>query len=415
MDDSKNTPTTVVAGQDQTVTGSGVLPQSQSQKPPPPEPGQPEKTAVNDAQAAELVNDLLHATDPSPAPVSPLTAVPSATTTPAPPMPKKPSGAVLPTKPQVRAEPNTIVVAAGDKPPGSAKKHRVKTILISFVSFLLLGLPLGIYFYSVQKPTSDSSRADEPGGGAVACLFNSDGYENQAVADGPCAGHTGGENDFMLGAFCNDLNGTTAGVYPGCTNWGGCTYLDACAGTENNNTPLGTGGASCTGMTQVSGGNDSGNPGALFVGCCSGGDNAYCIGGTSNGIGSEITGGTVQCFTDLGFDSCGATTNLIGGSPQPTDREDNETPPPTVGQCQLIKVYKDGQSVAPASLVPGDQIQIAVVSTNATQARIRVNGSPWDVTNIKNAGGEYFVPFTIPQGTTTFTFEAEIFSGGVWK
>jgi hypothetical protein len=94
------------------------------------------------------------------------------------------------------------------------------------------------------------------------------------------------------------------------------------------------------------------------------------------------------------------------------------TPTPTdiTGQCQNIKIYKNGQVVSPNSLQPGDSIVIAVVGTNATKARIRVNGGTFTETSSKNDAGEYILNFTIPSsGTTTFTIEAELFIGGVWR
>lgn len=94
------------------------------------------------------------------------------------------------------------------------------------------------------------------------------------------------------------------------------------------------------------------------------------------------------------------------------------TPTPTdiTGQCQNIKIYKNGAVVNPNTLQPGDSIVIAVVGTNATKARIRVNGGTFTETSSKNDAGEYILNFTIPSsGTTTFTIEAELFIGGVWR
>lgn len=94
------------------------------------------------------------------------------------------------------------------------------------------------------------------------------------------------------------------------------------------------------------------------------------------------------------------------------------TPTPTTitGQCQNIKVYKNGQVVNPNSLLPGDSIVLAVVGTNATKARIRVNGGTFTETSTKNDAGEYILNFTIPSsGTTTFTIEAELFIGETWR
>ncbi len=91
------------------------------------------------------------------------------------------------------------------------------------------------------------------------------------------------------------------------------------------------------------------------------------------------------------------------------------TPTPAA-QCQRIKVYKGGTVISDlTTLRTGDQVELAVVGTNATKARIRVNGGSWNETSTKNSAGEYTVAFTIPVATFNFTIEAEVFQSGLWQ
>ncbi len=89
---------------------------------------------------------------------------------------------------------------------------------------------------------------------------------------------------------------------------------------------------------------------------------------------------------------------------------------PETPQCNLIKLYKDGAVVTDYStLKAGDAVQIAVAGGLATKARIRMNGAAFEETSTKNASGEYTKDLTIPEGVTSFTFEAEIFgTDGNW-
>jgi phage-related protein len=86
------------------------------------------------------------------------------------------------------------------------------------------------------------------------------------------------------------------------------------------------------------------------------------------------------------------------------------------GQCTNIKLYKNGQVVTQSQLQPGDSIVIAVAGSNATKARIRINGGTYTETTTKNAQGEYTMDYTFPNvDSGTFAFEAEVFIAGSWK
>ncbi len=91
------------------------------------------------------------------------------------------------------------------------------------------------------------------------------------------------------------------------------------------------------------------------------------------------------------------------------------TQAPAAGQCLLIKVYKDNAVVQPATLHAGDNVVFAVNGSNASRARIRVNGAAYTESGTKNNSGEYTFPFTLPTGTTNFTVEAEVYTAGQWK
>ena len=71
----------------------------------------------------------------------------------------------------------------------------------------------------------------------------------------------------------------------------------------------------------------------------------------------------------------------------------------------------------PNTLQAGDTIVIAVVGTNATQARIKINGEAnWRVSTTTNAAGEWIFTYQIPtSGVTSFSIQGELFIGGVWR
>ncbi|MFC1647252.1 hypothetical protein ACFL1A_03130 [Patescibacteria group bacterium] len=94
------------------------------------------------------------------------------------------------------------------------------------------------------------------------------------------------------------------------------------------------------------------------------------------------------------------------------------TPTPTTIQfeCEGIEIYKDGVLVIDMStLMPGDEIEVVVTGSNATQARARINLSPWDETSSINAQGKFVFPYILDSEETDFLIEAEVFLDGVWK
>ena len=85
-------------------------------------------------------------------------------------------------------------------------------------------------------------------------------------------------------------------------------------------------------------------------------------------------------------------------------------------RCLKIKLYRDGVSVEPEVLKPGDQVVIAVKDEGATKAQVRVNGAGWIETTTQNSSSEFTVDFSIPtDGPISFTIEAEVFKNGEWK
>lgn len=92
------------------------------------------------------------------------------------------------------------------------------------------------------------------------------------------------------------------------------------------------------------------------------------------------------------------------------------TPTPTPAgpiRCILIKVYKNGDQVNPATLVPGDRVELAVVHSGGERARITVNGTVLE-TSEQNASGEFIVTYVVPEGQTAFALTAQILRNGQW-
>lgn len=106
-------------------------------------------------------------------------------------------------------------------------------------------------------------------------------------------------------------------------------------------------------------------------------------------------------------------TSTFTPTATPTD-----TPTPTNlvgGQCLAIRVYYNGVAINPFSLRAGDTIELAVSGTNATKARIRVNGGVWTETTQKNTTNEYYITYTLPLNIFEFTVEAEVFVNNQWQ
>lgn len=123
-----------------------------------------------------------------------------------------------------------------------------------------------------------------------------------------------------------------------------------------------------------------------------------------------------------------APTNTPTRTPTPTSTgTPTSTPtitltptPMVIPQCNSIKIYKNGIVVLPSTLMPGDQVTIAVAGGNATRARIRVtiNGGtpgPYIESAIQNALGEFIFDYTLPTDGRRFRIEGEIFGvDGAW-
>jgi len=224
--------------------------------------------------------------------------------------------------------------------------------------------------------------------------------------------------------FCNNLPDCS------CVNRG--TITGSCTSvTGGNATCLGKSvDASCT----ISG------PGGSFGGLCKpdgggAGPNYRCICERSCGNGPAATNTPTRTPTPI------PPTNPPPTNPPPTSppgatntptRTPTQTPTrtptpsvtntptatPVIGQCLNIKIYKNNIIVPnPNSLMAGDNIIIAVVGTNATQARLKINNeSTWRVSTTTNTAGEWTFTYQIPaSGITSFSITAELFIGGVWQ
>jgi len=112
-------------------------------------------------------------------------------------------------------------------------------------------------------------------------------------------------------------------------------------------------------------------------------------------------------------------------TPSPTA---SPTPTPTpIAQCVNIKIYQivSGQWVLVqnlSSLQPGDTIYIAVLGSTTSgtfeRARFRINGLPvnWQETTALNPNGEFYIQYVLPQGTVSYTIEAEVFHSSLgWR
>ncbi len=125
-----------------------------------------------------------------------------------------------------------------------------------------------------------------------------------------------------------------------------------------------------------------------------------CLPGYSCGSGGE------GCYQEGGG---GDDDNGDDDTVQPTPT------PPTTPVCQNIKVYKGGVQVAPATLLPGDVVTLAVKGNlNPTKARFRINGGAFTETTTKNASNEFTLSYTIPDGVPDFVIEGEVNTNGAW-
>ncbi|MFC1626739.1 hypothetical protein ACFL1P_00880 [Patescibacteria group bacterium] len=132
-------------------------------------------------------------------------------------------------------------------------------------------------------------------------------------------------------------------------------------------------------------------------------------------------GCSVEADCETGY-VCSDTTDGFCRNPECIEEESCEctevtgtnTPTPLEGQCDDVRIYRDGNLINPNELRPGDQITIAVVGTYATKARIRINGGDFIETEDTNGDGEYIFDFTIPNAGN-FVIEAEVFVADAWR
>jgi hypothetical protein len=163
--------------------------------------------------------------------------------------------------------------------------------------------------------------------------------------------------------------------------------------------------------------------------------------GTCPGGGGRWAG--VHYYTDCTTEGCGKDSSLTcvknadgkghnlcrnNSCPSDTDCICNGTPPPTTntatptpipgGQCDAINIYKDGIIVTDLnSLKAGDVIAVWVKGTNATKARVRLNGGAYTEATISdNTNTWYIVPdVTIPSGVSSIVIESEVFVNSQWQ
>ncbi len=127
---------------------------------------------------------------------------------------------------------------------------------------------------------------------------------------------------------------------------------------------------------------------------------------------------TIVCTPDKS--KCGdiAATSGTSGGVTEQKKEKVKKRKKRAAVCQKLKVYKGGKKfTALSTLKAGDAITFAVDGKNDKKARIRVNGAAWTETETKNSKGEFTLDFTVPDGTTAFTVEAEVYDAkkNKWK
>jgi len=83
------------------------------------------------------------------------------------------------------------------------------------------------------------------------------------------------------------------------------------------------------------------------------------------------------------------------------------TPVPVpVPVCLNVKLYRGGVEIQPNEIQMGDQLQIAVAGTGASQGRIGVNGATPVVTTTKNAADEFVIDYTVPAAGGAINIDA---------
>jgi hypothetical protein len=286
--------------------------------------------------------------------------------------------------------------------------------IIATLLFLLITLPLSIMFISSRNQLSDvRSRAEEL-------------YPTCPALGGTCSPQ-GAQCDAGGGkGFYCCVKSISGSVTWQPKTWPTCPIdVPSCPWTETN-------GKCCPSSV------DACDYTAGGVKCIGDPFNSHCQkwgDGTCPGGGGRWAG--VHYYSDCKTEGCGSDSNLTCvakadgkqnlcrnvNCPSDSDCVCGGTPPDTItptpgGQCNDIKIYKDGTMITDlSSLAAGDVIAVWVKGTNATKAHVRMNGGAYTEATIQdNTNTWYIVPnITIPSGVTSIVIESEVFVNGVWK
>ncbi len=427
-----------------------------------PPPEEPPPTPVWNTAATKV--DQPSKTEEAAAPLSPPPPIttPTAIPEPAPTSEEAPSAKtdVVDTlikqtaeKPEEKVE-ETPPTPESKSPPPKVRKTP-KGILIAILLFLLATVPLSVFFVAQQRQLAEiRTRATAP---YCSRFMNEDciyGCEPTTTGGrckskpGPYPSPTPYCSRFMNDDCIYGCNPTTSGgeckpppAPTGCTGfkpWGTCTEAQKDVTCSKNDCELGSKDWKCSGKIW--------NP-IYETRECSG----SCPWSLTNGKccpkppDNCSTPGSKICIKDPFVAECTLWDASCPSGQQyyyraiawSSDYEDlvrryctNPTPtgprpsifptvtPPTGPQCLRVKIYKEGGiAVDPSTLKPNDHVIIAVAGNNATKGRFRVNGAPPTFTESTgvNSYGEFTLPFTIPEGVTQFTIEAEVFRNGEWQ
>lgn len=342
-----------------------------------------------------------------------------------------------------------------ETPPPQEKKSKNKILPLLILLLLVIVVPLGIYL--VQQSQELRGRADVypsptnvpagtgpvcspiglveyqcPVGGSNNC--QQCGSNNRWINDGSAPGCQQTDPNFF---FCD------ACIYPNLVCYsatpsepinpaGQVNYESSCIGATN------TGNVAIRFTAQRC--SCSGAVGACGTGCTEVTAGLLHVGQTINQI--ICYAGPAACTSEqIDIDFWEGTTQLPGGggiissSPIQGDAcvEVTPSPPQASAQCLDIRVYQVTGDINDAAnwvrldtnqlstLQSGDTIYISTLGsvTNGTidRARIRVNSSTWTVANetstikpkaVTTDPDEYYIVYTIPPLTSSFTFGAEI-------
>lgn len=323
---------------------------------------------------ADILDNTKTAPPAEPPPMNPITGT-------------APESLIVP--PAQPVTPPTTTPPPPPKPPSpsssgsiGARKRPGAGAIIGGLLLLLLTLPIAVYYVSQQQSTTDvRSRASEDG--VYACR----GPLQSCDDTNPCCE---GQNLYCMGTEGSRTCQQDDGTIEQCPDGGTCNKINAyhCSALSNGE---------CHENKAVDVGSmDAGR--AHAAGC--GQVDVVCRGGSKDNL---LCGG----FSVINS-NCSTTVNPPGNTPTPTR--------PPAPKCSRIATYKDGEAFTDYStLIAGDTISICVAGDTSTKGRIRVNGGSWSETTEKNSNNEFCTDFTIPEGTTEFLAEAEVFIDEEWK